>query len=267
MDSEDLLHGLAILITRPAAQAASFAQRIQESGGRPLVLPVIAIAPPEDELPLIDAARNLAVYDWVLFTSANAVESFMARVPEEGRARAVACVGEATARALEERHVAVDLKPEEFNADGLLTSLIERLGDDLSNVRFLMPRAAEGRDILPEGLRRHGAQVDLVTAYRTVASTEGREQLLEWLQTGGIDVLTFASPSAVECFDHLVADSPAAALARTLPTMCIGPVTARRARGLEYNVVAVAARADVEAMVTAVALAVPYGPNPPLEQV
>src|SRR5207248_2326349 len=116
----------------------------------------IAIAPPEDEEPLRQAAREVASYDWVLFTSVNAARALLDRLPPDARPRAVACVGEATAHTVEAYGMAVDLVPPEFNAKGLLHALTARLGDDLTHHRFLMPRAAEGRETLPDGLRARG---------------------------------------------------------------------------------------------------------------
>ncbi len=257
--SETDLGELGVLITRPRLQAQELAARLESCGGRPLLCPVIAIAPPLDREPLVAAARALASYDAVLFTSANAVDALFEHVPAGSVSCFVAAVGTATEQALERRGVRTDLLPVRFNADGLLAALVERFGDELPNMRFLFPRAEEGRETLPSGLLERGAQVDLVVAYRTVPADEEGPRLVEWLTTGAIDLLTFASPSAVDMFCRILERAetsgdarPPMEIARELPSVCIGPVTARRARERGIHVACVPERSDVSGMLEAI---------------
>lgn len=252
------LRGLGVLVTRPADQATDLVARIEASGGRAIVHPVIAILPPYDEDALDDAAYHLESYDWVIFTSVNAVEALLQRVPGVSRPRSVACVGTATARAIEARGLNVDLIPSEFSSEALMSALIEHLGPRLKSCRFLLPRAAEGRETLPHGLRARGAHVDVVTAYRTVPCTQDRETLVAAFSAGHINVLTFASPSAVESFDRLLASDRTALRVEQLPAICIGPTTAARARALGYSAI-LAARANTDGLIEAIGAVVSPG--------
>lgn len=239
------LEGLRVLVTRAADQAGDLVERLRVAGAIPRVIPVIAIAPPADPAPLREALARLEAYDWLLFTSANAVRA----LPGDLGSCRVACVGQATAAALAERGVRVDLVPERFVAEGLLEALRARLGADLGGVSFLLPRAAEAREAVPEGLRAMGARVDVVEAYRTVPCTEGRAEALRLLREGEMDALTFTSSSTVRHFDALLGE--AAAEARRVPCVVIGPIAADTARALGYDVVAVAEPSTAEGLVRA----------------
>lgn len=237
-----------MLITRPRAQSTTLVEAVERHGGRAIVHPAIAIAPPEDAAPLRTALQHLDRYDWLLLTSANAAQALVAGA--QSKPRSVACVGASTARVCEMGGIPVDLVPPDFNAEALLAALTARLGDTLPRTRFLFLAAAEGRDTLPEGLRQRAAQVDVVVAYRTIPALDEADALLADLRAAAVDLLTFASPSAVEAFDLM-----SGAGWRHLPAVCIGQVTARRATALGYAA-AVPARADTEGIVAAlVALA------------
>lgn len=242
---------MRVLITRPANQAAPLVECIEANGGHALVHPVISIVPPEDDRALREAAARVCDYQWVLFTSANAVHALMDRTPPLDSFPATACVGEATARALQTRGIQPQLVPSEFTADGLFDALLAHLGGDLRDRRFLFPQAAGGRDTLTQGLRERGARVDVVIAYRTAPHREEREALLALIATRGVDVLTFASPSAVDYFNLLVKNDNDSICTQNIPTVCIGPITAQRARSLGYNVQAVSKRADVDGILDA----------------
>ncbi|NDD27213.1 MAG: uroporphyrinogen-III synthase [Proteobacteria bacterium] len=251
------LDGAGVIITRAAAQAVELATAIEAAGGCPIVIPVLTIAPPADEAPLRAAVQNLERYDWVVLTSVNAAEAFVARLAPGQRPRAVACVGESTARACRERGMAVDLVPVDFHAEALLDALTERLADALSTQRFLMPRAEEGRETLPEGLRDRGAEVDVVAAYRTLPDPGACEPLRRVLEAGQARVLTFASPSAVTFFLRLLQEGAAVRhQALRLPVVCIGSVTASRACAEGFMTVTVAASSQVSALVEAVVVAI-----------
>jgi uroporphyrinogen-III synthase len=116
--------------------------------------------------------------------------------------------------------------------------------------RFLLPRAAGARDVLPDGLRAGGATVDAVAAYRTLAAPVDGESLRRMLSAGELDVLTFASPSAVASFDRLL-DDAARAAARRCVVASIGPVTAEALRGVGLAPEVAPARAGAEDLVAA----------------
>jgi len=232
-----------VLITRAPEQADALGDALRRRGATVHAHPVIAIVPPDDPRPLYEALARLGDYDWLLITSANAAR-VLGDLPEAVK---IACVGQATARLVPR----VDLIPERSNAEGLLDALKARLGDDLAGTRFLMPRAAEGRDVLPDGLRAAGAVVDVVTAYRTVPDPAGAEAIRDLLRRREVDVLTFTAPSTVRNF-AAVLDDETGLLARVLPAVCMGPVTAQSAREAGFEVAAEAMPATVDGLARAV---------------
>ena len=226
------LAGRAVVLTRPRAQAAEMASLLEEQGAEVIELPCIRIGPPESLAPLDRAIAGLASFDWVVFSSANGVASFLARLSELGRdARSLgrarlAAVGPATARALREARLAVDAVPEEFNAEALARTLGQGLGQ---GSRVLVVRAQEGREVLPEELERLGAQVEVAPAYRTVAAPVDVGPLRARLEEGSVAAVTFASPSAVKAFVAAFAPGEAARLLSGCCVAAIGPVTAKAA--------------------------------------
>ena len=235
------LSGRRILVTRRREQSGSLAQQLSELGATVLTLPAIEIALPENRAELDLALRNIASYDWVVFTSANAVQAVARRLAglglddgALGRTVAAASVGPTTSDAFREAFPGAEprLQPaSDFRAEGLADAFSQ---ENVGGQRFLLPTSDRARETLPRALRALGAEVDVVTAYRTVAPEGLRERLAEELRRG-VDLIAFASPSAVE---NLVA--AAGEVVRGLPAAVMGPVTeaAARAAGLEIKVVA-----------------------------
>lgn len=250
------LFGKRILVTRTAEQSASLRDGLQEAGAEAVVIPMIRIEPIPAS-PEIDAAfAELAEYDVLLLTSANAARHLAARAEERGSDLAglradVVCVGPATAAAALEVGFPVDQVPvSRFDAEGMLDEIRRVLPP--AGRRFLLPRAAKTREVLPEGLREAGARVDTVAVYRTVPAEVDWERLGESLVQGEFDVLTFASPSAVRHFLGGLDDNAREAAGRCT-VAAIGPVTAAalRAGGIDPEVVP--ERAEAPALVEALA--------------
>jgi uroporphyrinogen-III synthase len=226
------LAGRRIVITRPEPDAARLADRLRALGAVPLVLPSIEIEftdPPE----LDRALKDLSGYHWVVFTSRNGVEAVFRRT---GRlvGPKVAAIGPATAEALREHGVTPDLVPAEYVAEAILAALHEVRG-----LRFLLPRADIAREALADGLRRRGAAVDEVAAYRTRPLTR-RPEL-----SGPVDAVTFTSSSTVRGF---LAGGPVPAGAKVI---CIGPITAQTARECGLTVTAVAGQYTEDGLIAA----------------
>jgi len=207
------------------------------AGAETIELPVIEIQPPADPAPLAAAIEHLHDYDWLIFTSANGVRYFLEALDRSGRdlrsLRGRLCaIGPATARALEQLHLKVDVVPEEYVAE----SLVAALGSfDLRGKRVLLPRAAVARDVVPVELEKRGAMVDVVEAYRTVVPDNAAARAREVF--GGKrrpDWITFTSSSTVKNFIG-VAGREALEGVRVAS---IGPVTSEtaRAHGLEVAV-------------------------------
>jgi uroporphyrinogen III methyltransferase/synthase len=239
--SEQPLSGRTVMVTRAREQAAEFAAALEAFGARVVFCPTIEIVAPESYAPLDDAIENLFGYDWLIFTSTNAVEHFLARlralskdVSELDELR-VCAVGAATAERLAEAHVHVDVVPEVAQAEGVFRALADYAGGSaqVRNLNFLFPRAAAGRDYIPRALEEAGARVDVVAAYRTVRpETTDRAKVEALLVGGGVDCVTFTSPSTVRNFAQLFDTSDLAPLLAGVRVACIGETTARAAADL-----------------------------------
>ncbi|MGB9619439.1 MAG: uroporphyrinogen-III synthase, partial [Armatimonadota bacterium] len=188
----------------------------------------------------LDAALDrMAGYDWLLFTSANGVRATAARLRRLGRdIRALAgpkvgAIGPATAESLESLGLKVDFVPSKFVAE----AFVEEFPEDPRGKRFLIVRAEEAREVLPDRLTERGAQVDVLAAYRTEIEDTNTRHVREMLETGEIDVITFTSSSTVTNFARLIGGPDPAHGAKVA---CIGPITARTAEeaGLKPDIVA-----------------------------
>jgi len=225
------LFGRGIVITRPEAQTEELSEPLRARGARVIHFPVIRIAPPESWEELDGAIDRLESYRWIIFTSANGVAFFFRRLRERGRdirdlkGIRVATIGPATASAVETLGIRVDLVPEEFISEGVVKAFA---GEDLRGRRVLLPRAEQARDVIPEGLAKMGADVDVATAYRTVRSDRNAAELESFLAEEKVDVITFTSPSTVANFLGIM--GPDFHLPSKVRIACIGPVTETAAR-------------------------------------
>lgn len=233
------LFGRRIVVTRARAQAGKLSEQLEELGAEVVEFPTIEIRAPEDYGPMDESIRQLHLYHWLMFTSVNGVDSFFGRLRKLGRdLRAIpgktriAAIGPATAERLEATGLRVDVVPEEYRAEALVE---EVSGEPLAGQRGLIPRAGVAREVLPESLREAGAEVDVVTAYESVASSDGADELASRLSEGGIDCVTFTASSTVENFVAALGDETSELLERAR-VACIGPITADTARGYDIRV-------------------------------
>jgi len=165
------LRGQRIVVTRAPHQAEQLAAPLRELGADVVLLPVIAIVPPLDPRPLGAAAERIDDYDWIVFTSANAVTALAAQFPA-GRARPrahVAVIGAATREAVEEIGWTVDVMPPHFVAESLVAAMA---AEPLEGKHVLLPCAAVTRDVIPRALFERGAIVHVVEAYRNMPPEE-----------------------------------------------------------------------------------------------
>jgi uroporphyrinogen III methyltransferase/synthase len=248
------LLGRRVVVTRPRAQAAALAERLETAGAEVVLFPTIVLVPPPDPAALDRAVAAAAGYDWIVFTSANGVRVFFERVGALGRdirelkpAR-LAAIGPETAAELERRLVRPAVRAAEFRAEGLLAALA---GESLAGRRVLLPRAAGARAVLPDTLRARGAVVDEVIAYQAVTPPDADPASLRAaLEAGAIDALTFTSSSTVERFVALVGREALVRDGRPV-VACIGPVTADTARALGLAVDVVPAAYTTAALTAA----------------
>ncbi len=254
------LAGKRIVITRPMAQAAALADKLAALGAEPIFFPTIQIAPADDYAPLDAALRQLDQYQWIVFTSANAVAIFWerlrrhlpARVPAAAggftglvpAALQFAAVGPATARALEKHGALAKIVPDEYVAEALAAGL-----GDVAGQRFLLPHAELARDALADALRRGGATVDEIAIYRTLPAAPDPRGLAELKR--GVDAITFTSASAACNFALVIAGETL--LGRPAIIACIGPVTAAAAKQAGWPARVVAAEYTLDGLVAALA--------------
>jgi len=240
------LSGLSVVVTRPRAQAQKLMEALSRAGAEVIALPVIAVADPVDAAALTAAVDTVGSYEWIVFTSVNAVERVVGRL-RDGRALAgvkLAAVGPATAAALARRHLVADLVPAVSTADGLVQAMAA--AGEGPGRRVLYPRAVGAGTALAEGLAAKGWTVDEVDAYRTVPATADDGVTADALAAAAAaSVVTFGSPSAVEAYLALSGGLAAPVVA------CLGPVTAAAARRAGLDVAVVAPEASDEALVTA----------------
>jgi uroporphyrinogen III methyltransferase/synthase len=241
------LFGKRVLVTRPRGQEAGFAQGLRDAGAEPLLFPTIRILPPEDVAPLARAAKDAALYDVVVFTSANGVAQFFeALAADAGDARRlgralVAAIGPATAESLAKYGVRADIVPTEYRGEAAADAVIRALGERVRGARVLVPRATVAREILPERLAAAGAQVEVAFAYRTVgASDEDARAIREALDARAIDVIALTSSSTVEQLLALLG-ADAARLLAGVTLASIGPITTATAQKLGLEVAVTAA--------------------------
>ena len=232
------LFGKSIVVTRKGDQAEGMIERLGELGAEPVFFPVIETVAPEDWATLDEALNNISRYDGLIFTSVNGVRFFFQRLKEiqqdirNLKNLRVYTIGPKTAEAVRDLGICVDVVPEDFVAE----SLIESIGKEkITGQRFLIPRAAVAREVLPKTLREMGAQVDIAPAYQTILPKPKSDAFSKRLQSGDIDVLTFTSSSTVKNFLELTGKSLFEEVKKTR-IACIGPITAETAKNAGLNV-------------------------------
>jgi len=258
------LLGLRILNTRPAHEAGALTRQLAELGADVIALPATRVGPPADEGPLHDALHRLAAgsaiapaYDWIVFTSANAVHAFFGRLlslpAQESATQAssgprcdvrclagvrLAAIGPATTRALAGYGLAPDLVPAQGTGKHLAAAM-----PDVAGKRVLLPRSDQALPDLPAGLVARGAQVAEVVAYSVTAAgqpaADPDAQALEAVRAGSIDVALFCSPSALRGVAAMLRGEPLDRALSGAAIACIGPTTAAAAQemGLRASIV------------------------------
>jgi uroporphyrinogen III methyltransferase/synthase len=234
-DSPQPLRGKRILVTRARSQALGLVKRIEALGGEVVEFPTIEIRPPESYGPLDQAIKQIASYDWLIFTSVNGVDQFLDRFEKLGKNLAdlagveVGAIGPETAKRLAAAQIHPSLVPRQYQAEGILEALIS---ETVLGKRILIPRAAKARDILPETLRQWGARVDVVEAYQTVLPQVDVSVLFRLLREGGIDMITFTSSSTVTNLAAMLRAQDLRRLLSRAVIACIGPITKKAVEDL-----------------------------------
>ncbi len=239
------LFGKKVLVTRAREQASALSSALRSLGAEPLEFPAIKIVPDRPYEALKPALVQLGSYAWLVFTSANAVTCFAEALQQSGldsralfHAR-IAAIGPATAAAVSSvLNILPDYVPTEAVAEAVLAGWPDT---DMSGKSVLMPRASEAREVLPEGLRALGATVDVIAVYTTILDGSGAAQLIELLNDGELDALTFTSSSTVTNFIQSIGSPTTEELKKLIGgsvIISIGPITSAtlRENGLEPDV-------------------------------
>ncbi len=247
------LFGKTIVVTRAREQASALTKRLEDKGAKVIEVPAIKIMPANDYAPLDTAVSHISNYKWLIFTSTNGVEYFFKRLMTAGkdtRALAglkIAAIGSATAEALKAHGIVADIVPSAYKAE----DLAEALSKDIENGdKVLIARAEKAREVLPETLRKQGAVVDVVTAYKTVADCENKEELIKALESGEVSIITFTSSSTVTNLLNVLGDKKE--LLQKAALAVIGPVTAATLQKNGFNPVVCAEEYTIDGLVQAV---------------
>jgi len=226
------LSGKNVVIPRAVEQARDTAATLRERGATPVILPMIEIAAPADGARLSRAVGEMSAYDWVLFTSANAVEQLrleLLRVGADARAfgsAKVGVVGPKTAEALLRLGIRADAVAQEFVGEGLAAAVLA----EGAPRRVLLLRALAARDALPDALRARGSEVDVVVAYETKPLQSSGAELAARIEAGSVDAVLFTSSSTVTSTLEALGPRAQELLSR-VASCSIGPVTSKALLG------------------------------------
>ncbi len=237
------LSGITVVVTRAASQASELNTELESYGANVFVCPTIEIREPDSYERLDEALAHLYGYDWLILTSTNGVEFFLRRLTERGfkvedlDEIKVCAIGQRTADKLRDARVHVDIVPSQSTAEGVFAALSEFAGgtEHLRGLNFLLPRAAIGRDYLPNSLELAGARVDVVTAYQTVLPENFDRGRLAAMLSGSGDCIAFTSPSTVKNLARLYDTHDLGKAFPDVVVACIGPVTS--AAAVDYGLV------------------------------
>ena len=244
------LFGRRIIVTRARAQASGLAECLESYGAEVIQFPTIETQPIPDNAALDRAIAQLTTYNWVIFTSVNAVEYFYRHLAKNGKdARSlgnarICAVGPKTVVALDQIGICADYIPSQSRGVVIAAEL-----EGVEGQKILLPRASIAADDLPNGLRDRGAIVDAIPSYETVkAGAEGRDALETELHNGRIDIVTFTSSSTVTNFLEMFGSPPSAALLDQVHIAVIGPSTAAAVKAHGLTVDMVAKQSSVESL-------------------
>jgi uroporphyrinogen-III synthase len=256
------LAGTRILVGRARHQAGSLSTSLRGLGASVIEIPFIEIRKPQSYQPLDNALKNIERYDWLILTSANGVEALWKRVRKLRITRRmlkhlrIAAIGPATKNAIVKHGLKVKMVPEEYVAE----SVVKGLRDQTKGKRVALIRAKVARDVIPEELRRAGAEVDVIEAYETVVPEKSRTRLSALMKsaTGRPHVVTFTSSSTAKNFAELLgndADPRKGSLFRNVQFASIGPVTSATLRELQMPVAIEAREYTMAGLIRAIVLA------------
>jgi uroporphyrinogen-III synthase len=222
------LAGKRVVVTRALEQSQSLVDALRDAGAEPVLLPLLAFAPPDDFSELDDCLKHGTQFDWVFFTSQNALRAVQQRCIGLGlplnQAFAgvkIGCVGPATVDAVQAAGLSVTHRSEIHSGQGLAEALVATV----KGKRIFLPRSDRANPELAETLTLDGALVKSVIAYKTVVPKLNSPQTLEKLFRGGTDAILFFSPSAAHSLRDILGSDRFRELGQGVAFVAIGPVT------------------------------------------
>jgi uroporphyrinogen III methyltransferase/synthase len=251
------LFGKRIIVTRAREQASEFLAQLAELGAECIEFPTIEIIPPNQWEEMDRAIQSLEQYQWLLFTSVNGVKYFFQRLEELGKDvrrlkdMKVGAIGPKTAEAVYAKGIKPDLMPDEYRAEAVVEAFKK---EDAENLNILLPRAAKAREILPDELKKMGAHVDMVEAYRTMMPEKGADRIKAMLQNEEIHMITFTSSSTVTNFVGMIGldENQIKQWIEKVTVACIGPITAQTAEKHGFKVSVMPKDYTIEALTGAI---------------
>ena len=255
MSDKKTLSGRRIAVTRPAGQSADWRARLEAQGAEVIELPLIKVTKDVDLNTLLEVLQEFGAYEWIVFTSVNGVKYFFEefiRVHVDIRALGlvrIAAVGEATAAALRDLHLRVDLQPKKANGEELALELINR--ESIDSAKILVVTGNRNREILVEKLHEARAIVDTLPVYKNEETDLTGDPVASAFRAKGADAILFASPSAVQSFFDQAAALKLAPKARKPLAGSIGPTTTAAMKQLGLPVDFEAAEPSLDALVAA----------------
>ena len=234
------LFGKTIIVTRSRDQASVFSDQLIELGANVLEYPTINITDPDDFGPLDRELENLGSTDWLIFTSVNGVDAFFNRIFELGRdvrdltGVKICSIGPSTTERIKGFHVSIDCQPPKYVAESVVEAL--KKVEEIKGKRFLMPRTDIARSYVPEELRKLGAEVSDIVAYKTVLATDGDNIVLDKLKDGEVDIVTFTSASTVKNFVKIIGEDNLSAFKNNVQFASIGPITNESAEEMDIDI-------------------------------
>jgi uroporphyrinogen III methyltransferase/synthase len=248
------LAGKRIIITRAARQSVELLDKLRQLGALPSMLPLVSFSAPEDYSPLDAALEQLEQFDWIIFTSENAVRAVVKRASVRGNLRNVAgrrsraaAVGPTTAVAAERAGFFVDYQAKTHSG----AALANELGERVRNQSIFLPRSDRANPDLPGLLRAHGAQVTEVVAYRTVTPVNLDREKIAAIVSGETEALLFFSPTAVENFSGIAGDRTLVDLQQRMAITAVGPITAHALNQAGVHTLVVAEEPTSDAVIAA----------------
>lgn len=244
-----------IAVTRPAGRAGDWRARLEAEGAEVLELPLIQVTKDVNLHTLAEVFQELGGYEWVIFSSVHGVRYFFEefhRVFDDIRSLGlvrIAAVGEATAAAVREQHLRVDLQPRKATGEELVKELVAR--EAMDSAKVLVVTGNRNREVVVEKLHEARAIVDQLPVYRTEETDLAADPVAADFRTRGADAIFFASPSAVQSFmDQATALKPGARARRPLAGS-IGPTTTAAMKQLGLPVDFEAAEPSIDALIAA----------------